>query len=208
LAINTNTPLPADDWAFSPRIYLQTQNTYRLRFFYKTGPQNPFEENHEKLEVKLVNVPNYNASYQQTLFYNDNLLQSIYIEHDTIFSPPWSGLFHLGFRAFSDAFQDKILIDYITLDVLVSRDNMTGNSPIIFYPNPATDMITIEIQDTKLGINTILLYNHLGQEVLHYDLEYATTRIDLKIQHLRPGCYSLKALNNGNQVLLKSLIIL
>ncbi len=63
---------------------------------------------------------------------------------------------------------------------------------LTFYPNPATDLLTIS--DTS-EISVIEIYDISGKNVLSQDLNVKKT--DLNISKLKTGMYILKTNSNG-----------
>ncbi len=63
---------------------------------------------------------------------------------------------------------------------------------LTFYPNPATDLLTIS--DTS-EISAIEIYDISGKNVLSQDLNVKKT--DLNISKLKTGMYILKTNSNG-----------
>jgi len=58
---------------------------------------------------------------------------------------------------------------------------------IVMYPNPVKDVLTLT---AETRINTISVYNFLGQEVLATAANYTEGTID--VSHLSPGTYFVK----------------
>lgn len=64
-------------------------------------------------------------------------------------------------------------------------EDIVSNHSINFYPNPTTDWLNIDIADYTETLESIELFNVIGEKVLEIP---ATDRIDLS--HLSPGVYS------------------
>ncbi|MBV1924699.1 MAG: T9SS type A sorting domain-containing protein [Flavobacteriaceae bacterium] len=83
---------------------------------------------------------------------------------------------------FVDAFPENLGIDENQLDGFT------------FSPNPATAFIDFKANS---AINSIEIYNILGQKVLQQSIEAITSRVD--IQYLKSGYYILNVTVNGNK---------
>lgn len=82
---------------------------------------------------------------------------------------------------------------------LVNLDEISVGNRILIYPNPADELIYIE---SELFMETICVYNHLGQRVK--EIENRNNSID--ISTLSPGFYTLE-LNNEDHFYRKTFII-
>ena len=64
------------------------------------------------------------------------------------------------------------------------------------YPNPATDLITVELSSEFLEKATIQVLNLLGQ-VVYSENKEISARTLLNISELKPGVYFLKLQSEG-----------
>ncbi|HRP02124.1 MAG TPA: T9SS type A sorting domain-containing protein [Candidatus Kapabacteria bacterium] len=74
------------------------------------------------------------------------------------------------------------------IDLLSDIDEKQEINTNIFYPNPATDFININIDISDIGLAQI--YNIYGSEIMQYNLK--TTNSGIDISALVPGVYYLR----------------
>jgi len=130
---HSNGTSAKNDWAFSPALQLDQTKTYIVKFKIQAPGWNGTPE---KLEVKLGNTAN--STSMTTQLWNDaNLLQATAVEKTFTFSPTTSGVYYLGWHAYSVANVGYIAIDdiSITLPVLptlttAAISGVTANSAI------------------------------------------------------------------------------
>jgi hypothetical protein len=85
-------------------------------------------------------------------------------------------------------------------------DNINQKDDIIIYPNPAADFIYININKKNLlKMNSIRIYNSLGEFVLQYNSDNVISKIPLN--NLSDGIYFIVNYNN-NDVQCKPFVIL
>lgn len=76
----------------------------------------------------------------------------------------------------------------ITVSDLASAKDVTASAKIAYYPNPVTDRLTIEANDT---IDTVKMYNMLGQTIVSETWNTNTGSLD--VQDLNAGTYIVEA---------------
>jgi hypothetical protein len=74
----------------------------------------------------------------------------------------------------------------------------TEQSFIEVYPNPASDRITVSINERSKENNTVLIYNMQGQLLLQETLKLCTTEID--ITNFSNGIYLLRIINGRKEL--------
>ena len=77
----------------------------------------------------------------------------------------------------------------------VSLSKRTFDEPILIYPNPAKDFVTIAFKNNT--IETIKLLNSLGQIVYNDDITERTTTLHININDYPEGIYFIKATIEG-----------
>ena len=99
---------------------------------------------------------------------------------------------------------DSILIDP-NLYILSAHNKVMEESAylrslesFVIYPNPALDIITIEINNFSAFPRSIALYNVLGQQVLTFIPQAHIFSIPLT--NLASGSYYVKIISDGNVV--------
>jgi subtilisin family serine protease len=107
----------ANDWLFTPPLNLVAGQNYRIRFWYRvrsaTFP--------ERLEVKWGNLATAAAMTSSAVFSNSNITNTTYTEGITgIISPSSSGIYYIGFRAFSAADMYDLNMDDVIIETVAS----------------------------------------------------------------------------------------
>lgn len=89
-----------------------------------------------------------------------------------------------------------------------TNDNTLSNSFLI-SPNPATDKVKIELSHTEnaLTINSIQVYNQLGQHIKTQDLQFINNTASITTSGLPAGLYTLLLNTNQGNTLKKRLVI-
>ena len=86
-------------------------------------------------------------------------------------------------------------------DCANSIDVFGIKNDFIFFPNPATDFITINLNG-GLSIEEAIIYNHLGQKAL----EAVPVNNTLDVSTLKPGIYFLEVITNESRARTKLII--
>jgi subtilisin-like proprotein convertase family protein len=110
-----NLTRPADDWFFTRGLNLTGGTSYRLTFYYKAvdGANYP-----EKLEVKYGPAASATTMTGGTLFTNNNITTVYANPFDSVrvdFTPSATGVYYVGFHAFSNPDELAILVDDISV---------------------------------------------------------------------------------------------
>lgn len=99
------------------------------------------------------------------------------------------------------------------LDIPITRNVSTGikgqvlEANISLYPNPVNNVLTVDLNDYKEGINVIKLISSTGQEVLKLDAStYNASVFTIPIPNLTTGIYFVQLVNNSGS-LTKSIFI-
>jgi hypothetical protein len=109
-----NSTSAADDWFFTAPLTLEAGTSYSLRFrALASSSVNLFE----KLEVKFGQGANAASMTSAAIYSNTNLLGSV--NANVSFSPTTTGVYHIGFRCFSDA--DKFYLSVDSIRVSTTR---------------------------------------------------------------------------------------
>jgi hypothetical protein len=79
---------------------------------------------------------------------------------------------------------------------------------INLYPNPTEDYTIAEyVIDDQAGFKRLYVIDLNGRTVLEVPVNDTRGSVRINTSQLVPGMYFLKAMNNGNMVLVKKLII-
>ncbi|MBL7813397.1 MAG: T9SS type A sorting domain-containing protein [Saprospiraceae bacterium] len=76
------------------------------------------------------------------------------------------------------------------------------------FPNPANDVLDIDLSNYKNQAVDIYLYNNLGQQKLYDKVENATNALlELDVSALPSGSYMVRLVSKGKRELTKPVII-
>ena len=151
----------------------------------------------------LINSGNIDSVYTDSNYYNERIINYIAIGIEDV----WYSKYVVGcgyaLRSFVgwgsvEEFSDELVYykkgdeEWGTkIPVSVEEDKVITSS-IIIYPNPARNKISISNKNGEV-INSIIIYNHLGQKVF-YENEL-TNAVDISI--LRQGMYVVELVSTG-----------
>ncbi|MBL7743162.1 MAG: fibronectin type III domain-containing protein [Chitinophagaceae bacterium] len=140
---NSNGTTSANDWLFTRGMSLTAGTSYRLKFMYNNDATSQYTE---KLKVAygvnpfsndMTNVlANYSSVYNETP-------QTASID----FTPSASGIFYIGFQAYSDADKNVLILDDISVNITPSCDvpknlsadvQASGTSATVKWQVPST----------------------------------------------------------------------
>lgn len=115
---NSNEITTADDWLFTAGLNLTAGTYYRLRFKYNNDSSFIYPE---KLKVAFGDAATANAMTNTLADYLNvsSLTPKIAIID---FTPSSSGVYYIGFQAHSDANEDVLILDDISVDLRPSCD--------------------------------------------------------------------------------------
>lgn len=145
--------VPGDDWFFLRGLNLVAGKTYTLNFVYKASDGPDFLEN---LEVKYGAAPNAASMTSSPLFRETNIATNLdgpFTQASVTFTVPASGVYYIGFHAFSDADQAFLLVDDISVESCPTPTNVTALSA-----TPATAQVSF----TSSGSNFVVEYGPVG----------------------------------------------
>jgi hypothetical protein len=95
---------------------------------------------------------------------------------------------------------DDVYIDENLLDLIVSNE-------LKLYPNPTESMLIFEynLQNVEKGV--LVLYDLLGRESLHVNLNSYANKVSFSVQHLPKGIYICKYYVDGIGIKVQKIII-
>lgn len=87
-----------------------------------------------------------------------------------------------------------LLIDDLSMDY-PSSVNDIQQFDFKLFPNPASDLITINCKNNNSNLNNVVIYNITGQEV--YSNTFNTSQFKINISELKEGVYFVKTTNEN-----------
>ncbi len=128
--------VPANTWFFTKGLNLTAGTTYRLR--YKYGNVGAYSE-----KMKVAYGMNNNVAAMTTVLMDyPNINQSIPQNENVTFTPTATGVYYIGFQAYSDSTSDSgfyLYVDDINVDVAPSaihiKDSSNKNVTTIAFGN-------------------------------------------------------------------------
>ena len=72
-------------------------------------------------------------------------------------------------------------------------------SALSIYPNPATNAITVALQDGQMKHTTISIYSSMGQLITNLHPQHSDHNANIDISKLAPGVYMCVIYNEGKR---------
>ncbi len=127
-----STTLPGDDYLFTPAMTFQQGKTYAITYWYAVQSAS-YAEN---LKITLGSTQNA-AGVDTILADHPNLINTTYQSNTVYFSPASTGLFFIGFHAYSLPDKWNIVVDDIEINVVPDIDYaLTGVMQVDRIPTP------------------------------------------------------------------------
>ncbi|MCX6277860.1 MAG: fibronectin type III domain-containing protein [Bacteroidetes bacterium] len=142
IVLNTSGDYPSDDWFFTPGLNLIAGRTYNMKFWYLGSGYAP-----EKLEVKWGGEPFAQGMTGGQIFANEEIANDYYIEATAVFTAPATGVYYIGWHAYSDSYSGYISIDDISVELVPLPFDLTVTGSVVDPENNcynATNVITVE----------------------------------------------------------------
>ncbi|MBO6117746.1 MAG: T9SS type A sorting domain-containing protein, partial [Bacteroidales bacterium] len=81
-------------------------------------------------------------------------------------------------------------------------EDVNGNASINIYPNPAKDVITLDIEHLTLNnADAVVIFNTAGQVVYKSNIQNQISQID--VSSLKNGVYYIKVGNTTKKLIIK-----
>lgn len=173
---------PANAWFFTQGLQLTAGNEYTLSYKYGNNSSDNYTE---RLHVLYGNAANATAMTQE-LADHFEINTGMAMTNAVTFTPATTGVYYIGFQAYSSANQSQLFLDNIEVQGSLSNP-VNEQSAFNFYPNPVKDILNISFAD---GINQVSVFNLLGQNVLNASINSPTAAVDLS--GLPEGTYLVK----------------
>lgn len=185
-----NPSIGANDWLVTPCIELEPGFIYTLSFWYRAaeagGTVFP-----EKMKVNIGNDVNPSALTFNLTDLN-NINNTNYQQETVSFTVQSSGEYFIGFHAYSDPDQYILGLDDILLSSVeesgANTNEILENSTKVF-PNPTSDKVKIQFNNTLNIIESIELKNTMGQRLQFHSFNSSMNEIELDLNEYSNGIY-------------------
>ncbi|MDR2928528.1 MAG: choice-of-anchor J domain-containing protein, partial [Cytophagaceae bacterium] len=108
----------ADDWLFSPKIALEADKSYKVRFW--TSTYSSYQSG--KMSLSLATGQNVEDVNGDPLWVNENVVSNSYSEIEVSISGKAAGEYSFAFHAFTDQFQGVIYFDDFSIEEIAPAD--------------------------------------------------------------------------------------
>jgi hypothetical protein len=202
-AFNYNATIPGDDWLISNGISMTAGQNLNLSFYYRVradlinGVMTIFPE---KLNVYFMKTNEIKDTLTKLVDY-PNIMDTVYQHSVSSFTVPSTGIYHIGFHAYSDPDMWQLLIDDISVGVGASVNEVATDETFRTFPNPAREVVNIISASV---IKSLVIYNALGQEV--YSVNPDTDNVKINTSAFENGVYVVKATTANGQKTTKLVI--
>ena len=165
-----------DGQATSMSITVEVGQASNMSFYYKVSSEN----NYDKLHFYIDDVEKNNWSGEVAWSY---ILYALTAGEHTL---KWEYTKDVSLSSGSDcAWIDNVVLPAST--IITKIDEVVGKQSITIYPNPANEVLNIELGDEP---SEVVIYNSLGQMVKH--IEMTSGNIQMNVEDLNAGVYFVK----------------
>ncbi|MBD2716046.1 T9SS type A sorting domain-containing protein [Microvirga sp. STR05] len=190
---NEDATTAANDWFFTPALFLRQGGTYKLSFQYRNSGAN-FPES---MEVKYGNAATV-AGQTTTLWTNRAIATTAFTTANETstpavanITPATTGNYYIGFHVNSPADQFFLAIDNLSIAGILGTSSAL-NKAVSMFPNPSTGMVTLDVRGANAKNNLqVSVMNMLGQTVHTASLK-DNFENQLNLSSLANGVYLLK----------------
>lgn len=81
------------------------------------------------------------------------------------------------------------------------------NGSFVFYPNPASDFVTISLKDSTNSLSTITVYDVMGKMILQKKTIVTITSDTIDLSSVNPGIYFIEVQTENNTKVVKKLLV-
>ena len=81
------------------------------------------------------------------------------------------------------------------------------NGSFVFYPNPASDFVTISLKDSTNSLSTITVYDVMGKIILQKKTIGTITSDTIDLSSVNPGIYFIEVQTENNTKVVKKLLV-
>lgn len=175
---NYNATLPGDDWLISNGISMTAGQNLNLSFYYRVRPGYP-----EKLNVYFMSTNEIKDTLIKLVDY-PNINDTVYQHSVSSFTVPSTGIYYIGFHAYSDPDMWQILIDDIAVGVGVNVNDINNDKSLSIYPNPVKNELNI---NSVSELRSVKVLNAVGQII--FDTKVIGNSYKINTSSYKNGIY-------------------
>jgi len=183
----------ANVWFFTRGINLLAGTDYTLSYSY--GNNSSYVE---KLKVFYGNANNLDGMAYE-LADHPEITDDAEESNSIIFTPDTTGIYYFGFNAYSEADQNRLFVDDISISETLKNEDFSSED-FTFSPNPVRNVLNLSY---KQNISDVVVYNLLGQKVFEIAVNATTTKVDMS--GLASGSYLVKVSSDSHTKTIKIL---
>lgn len=181
----------ADTWFFTRGINLTAGTEYTISYRY--GNSGEWPENLKVMYGTSADVDGMTEEIADHFEINNDANET----NIQAFIPLATGVYYFGFNAYSDANQNLLLVDDITIYNELGIDDFNSNN-FKFYPNPVKNKLNVSYTE---NISNISVFNLLGQKVMENTINATSTQVDMS--NLASGSYLVKVTSDNQTKTIK-----
>lgn len=179
-----NTTSAANAWFFTQPVNLTAGQSYTLTYKYGSASASAYPES---LKVSYGTSASSSAMAAEPLADHPAVLNNVTPITNTVsFTPATSGVYHIGFNAYSAADMFYLFVDDIALDVTLGTQQFDA-SKLSVFPNPVKNALNLSYNQ---NISSVEIYNLLGQQMTAEKVNANQKQIDMS--NYASGTYLVK----------------
>ncbi len=194
---------PKNDWFFLPSMTLDATQTYKLQFQYRGAGWQGVGEN---LRVVLSGTQSPAGSID-TVWVRTNLNMTAFAQADTNFTVPSTGVYSLGFHAFSVADLDFIAVDDIQISIVSGFQNDKSINGLSIFPNPSNGIFNIKLSDAKNNA-AVTITDVAGKQLISkvFNVDAGLVDDELNMSGYAKGVYYATFINGDSVKTIKLIV--
>ena len=179
-----SVPSAANAWYFTQAVNLTGGQSYTLSYKYGNSGGTTYVES---MKVSYGMSATSAGMAAEPLADHPAITNSVTPITNTVsFTPATTGVYYLGFNAYSIADRFYLFVDDIALDVTLGTQQFDA-SQFAFYPNPVKDMLNLSYAQSMSAVE---VYNLLGQKVISEIINANQKQVNMT--GLSSGSYMVK----------------
>jgi len=172
----------------SPSLSNLVADTHILKFYGKSD---------SGTATLIIGTLDGNTSSAAFTSFQEIVLTSTYQEYTVNFATYTGTDTYIGFKNASLAFYSPVNLDDIRWEANLKTDSF-NTSQFSFYPNPASEVINIRLENTMENLESIVLYDMIGKSVLK-TVNIDSNQSTIDVSALAKGMY-LVEITTANQL--------